>query len=272
MKKQMLLYTGLLAMSLCACGTGAATEEVATTEQPTIEAETTATPEPTEESDFEEETAEEEDYSLKSTSPKYEAYVENYGKVNIQFTNLETNQIETIEAVDELEMGNCIEEIYWISDTVLAVEEHINPSTRALVVIDAEKNSILYSKYGLDFAWTDEDPNSLLYKEPKPHFSSVSGYERIYNIEEKELLETGDGEEIKFFGISKTDYTIAYVVRDKNEKDTVYIADYNKKKKELITKDMIKIDKHPDYYEWNEDGQFVGIEDEKEKVIVGGKI
>ena len=49
MKKQILLCTGFLIMNLCACGTGAATEERTTTEQPTITAEVTeevtATPE-----------------------------------------------------------------------------------------------------------------------------------------------------------------------------------------------------------------------------------
>ena len=45
MKKQILLCTGFLIMNFCACGTGAATEERTTTEQPTIIAEVTATPE-----------------------------------------------------------------------------------------------------------------------------------------------------------------------------------------------------------------------------------
>ena len=57
------------------------------------------------EEDFEEENYIE-DYSLQAVSLKYDAYVENYGKTKIQITNLKTNKSETINAVDELQMGN----------------------------------------------------------------------------------------------------------------------------------------------------------------------
>ena len=154
---------------------------------------------------------------------------------------------------------------------MLAVDEHVNPSLSALVVIDAETNSILYSKYGVGFTWTEEDADSLLYVKPAPHFSNISGSEKIYNVEDDELLETGENEQIVSFDIYETDNSIAYVVNDKKGKDIVYITDYNKKKEKLVTKDVIKMDKNQEHYNWNEEGQLIGTLNNEEQVIDGGK-
>ncbi|MDE7424854.1 MAG: hypothetical protein K2N51_14390 [Lachnospiraceae bacterium] len=198
----------------------------------------------------------EEDYSLEAVSLKYDAYVENFYNNIIKITNLKTKQSTTMEIKDELKLGNCIDEVLWINDTTLAVIMHANPSLSVLFVIDADKEKILYTKYGSAFTWVDDNPESLLYVEQAPHFSEVTGYEEIKNYEDDTLLQTGEEEQIVGFDISQEDDTVAYVINDKKDKETVYFADYKKKEKKLKTTKKEKLKKKKNWFRWGKDGYF----------------
>ena len=156
MKKKIFLCTGFLIMNLCACGTGAATEERTTTEQPTIIAEVTATPEITGD-----------ELSIKKGG---EAFYYNGKEVPIGTYKSD---------------GAYIMELEYINDTQIAVFCHYALNAEIFLVYDIEKEEYIAKKTGLDFTWKDKDISTLVYVTYNGKASDLYNYndEVLYHSE-----------------------------------------------------------------------------------------
>lgn len=143
MKKQILLCTGFLVMNLCACGTGAVTEEVTeevtATGQPTV----TATPEPTEEA-TNVVVMEDERLSVKKGGDAFF-----YEGKEVPLVTKESDAY--------------IMEVEYINDTQIAVYCHLSLNAEVFLVYDTEKEEYILEKKGLNFTWKDKDISTLVY-------------------------------------------------------------------------------------------------------------
>lgn len=193
-------------------------------------------------------------------SEKYRATTLLYSGRNVIIQNINTYEEKTINVIDELELATCIEDMYWINENQLAIQMHVNPSMSALVLYDASTEKVIYTKYGVGFSWTDDTPEGLIYVEPSPHFASYDGYETIKNATDEVLFETEKNEEIVSMDFEPDNSCVEYVVNNKNDKEIVYITDYDDTTSEFTSDNTkkIKMKEKLDTYMWNDEGQLIG--------------
>lgn len=212
------------------------------------------------EEDFVNKSSEESLCDIEVESGKYKATTLLYSGRDVEIQDIDTCQEKRISVIDELELATCIEDMYWINENHLAIQMHVNPSISALVLYDASNEKVIYTKYGVGFSWTDDTPDGLIYVEPSPHFASYDGFETIKNATDEVLFETEENEEIVSMDFEPDNSCVEYVVNNKNDKEIVYITDYDDTTSEFTSDNTkkIKMKEKLDTYMWNDEGQLIG--------------
>lgn len=189
--------------------------------------------------------------SLNAVSLKFDAYVEDVYSCLVRFTELSDNSIKTIVVKDEYEMADSIIGLKWINDIELAVEMHVNPSTNAVVVINAKENKIEYTKYGTNFEWIDNDSSQIVYTQAAPHFEATEGYQTIRNAQDKVLAVTEKDESIVDMALDENGEQIAYITEESGDYELI-VGKLDDRIKKLSEKDATALSGDVQEIEWND--------------------
>lgn len=149
-----------------------------------------------------------------SISGEFTASIDTNNPQNIKIRDIKTNKTATLEVMDSLMLANEIEDIKWLANDTLAVISHVNPSLSCLLVYNAQTLEVMDERYGISFEWANEDPSSLYYISPAPHFSEEIGPESILDFSENIIFETDGGISLSDLAISPNGAKIAFLSSD----------------------------------------------------------
>ena len=136
----------------------------------------------------------------------------NYGYIKIR--DIQTNETLLLEIKDSLMLANSIEDIKWLENNTLAVISHVNPSLSCLLVYNARTQELIDERYGTSFEWANEDPSSLYYISPTPHFSEEIGPEAIIDFSGNIVFKTDGGISLSNLVISPNGEKIGFLSID----------------------------------------------------------
>ncbi len=114
----------------------------------------------------------------REASITHQGYTEKDGEYALLFSVTDLSG-EELEIELPVEVSNAVLGATWISENLLGVETHVNPSTSIYYVYDVETRSVQRSYEGLSFAVLP-GTDHIMYEENIPHFSHESTRHSYY--------------------------------------------------------------------------------------------
>jgi hypothetical protein len=165
------------------------------------------------------------------------------------------------------ELSGGIMNTEWISDSRLGLKTHINPSTNAYMVLDAENGEWQEQYYGGGFTRAGDH---FYYFETSPHFSDARGKDRIMNERQEVLYESPDrysiwGDELFF---NEAGSRVAFYEMDVDKGDTyLAVAAMNRSGHLKLIKKM-KWEMAQGAVRWENDKRFAVVDDNGSSTVI----
>lgn len=148
--------------------------------------------------------------AISSKDKQYTIFTKRGYRQKLYIYNAEENKLDQIDVTPD--STDSIMTLEWIAPDKVAVWSHASPSMGCLDIYNVNSLQKLTEKYCSFYSLTEEI-DSLVYVESTPH---CSGYDKILNINDKILYQTGKNKIISSIDINKNS-NIAIVVEKENE-------------------------------------------------------